>query len=295
MPVLHKFGTLLMLMVLSASCLKTSATPEQIFGLELKEVMTTAEELDSPLFSPFDEEELTHPVGAWLWLMEIDSQYCLFYRTPLGEKLGELRLNERPESGCREAFGEKIIVELKGVQNLSFIELNHRERKLGPRQEWVVKGEHKSVPFRWKIFAPLVATEKGKAPKKLSSFSSRTIKPLAAYQKSQKGNYQKRYADGEALFCHRVNENCEDVEAFSCQSCRYGWYEVVDYSCPQGGSKICGPSRCGQRGEPACPRGLEHIVQTRSKIVVCEKGSKAGFCEQGLETHCDENNVLICL
>lgn len=292
---LRRLGTLYLLLILSASCLKTTATPEQIFGLQLKEVMMTAQELDSPLFSPFEESELTHPVGTWLWLMEIDSRYCLFYRTPLGEKLGELRLNERPEAGCREAFRENVVVALEDVQALNFIELNHRERKLGPRQEWVIEGEHQAQEFRWKIFAPLVAGEKGQAPKKLSSFAARTIGPDSVYDKPRKGEYRKRYSDGEALFCHRVDENCEDVESFSCQSCRYGWYEVVDYSCPQGGSKICGPSRCGQRGEPACPRGLKHISQERSEIVVCEKDSKAGFCEQGLETHCDENNVLICL
>lgn len=292
---LHRVGLIFTLLVLNTSCLETSATPEQVFALKLKEVMSTAEQIDSPLYSPFDEGELRTPVGVWLWLMEIDSSYCLFYRTPLGKKLGALRLNKKNESGCREAFSENVMVELEDVESLEFVELNHRERKLGRLQEWVIKGESEEKAFRWRIFAPLIATEKGKVPEKLSSFSARTVKPVEAYRQSRKGLYDQRYADGKATFCHRVDENCEDIEDFSCRSCRYGWYEVVDYSCPQGGSKLCGPSRCGRRGEPACPRGLEENSKARSEAVVCEKGSKAGLCEQGLETHCDENNVLICL
>jgi len=292
---LHKLLTA-SLLFFCVSCFQTKATPDQIFGLKLKEVMAEAERFDSPLFSPFEVKKLSHPVGTWLWLMQIDSDYCLFYRTPLNERRpGMLRLNRRPEPGCREAFTENIIVELDEIQNLSFVEISHRRRKLGPRQEWDIKGEHGGVAFIWKIFSPLVTNESVKAPKKLSSFSSRTIKPIEAYLKPRKGEFKKRYSDGEVTFCHQVNESCESVTPFTCQSCRYGWYEVVDHDCPLGGSKICGPSRCGQRGEPACPRGLDHIKKKRSEIVVCEKGSTAGFCEEGLETHCDENQVLICL
>jgi hypothetical protein len=170
MKVLHKLFTVLLLLF-CVSCLQTKATPDHIFGLKLKEVMAEAESFNSPLFSPFEQTKLSRPVGTWLWLMEIDSDYCLFYLTPLNrQKTGILRLNHRPGSGCREAFGEDIIVELDELQSLRFVELSHRKRKLGPRQEWDIKGERLGVAFHWEIFSPLLADKSTKRRKNLAVF-----------------------------------------------------------------------------------------------------------------------------
>lgn len=278
------------------SCEKKVVTPDELFSLELKEVMANAQEVDFPLFSPFEAEVLRDPVGAWLTLLEIDSKYCLFYHTPLNEKSGTLRLNHKTQSECKESFNEKVIIELDEVRNLKFVELPARDRKLKAHQEWEVQGEYKGNFFSWRPYAfNLSPPEEKGEPKKLSAFLDRGLKMIPEYNQAKKGSYSKRYADGETGFCHRVNENCEDVQEFSCLNCRYGHYEVVDYQCPQGGSKICGPSRCGQRGEPACPRGVKHLQKEKSEVVICEKASNAGFCEEGLVTHCDEDNVLICL
>lgn len=93
--------------------------------------------------------------------------------------------------------------------------------------------------------------------------------------------------------CHGVNSNCQDVVGYRCENCPEGFYEVVDFNCPQGGSKYCGVDNCGKKNEPACPRGYK-ILGSKLKSL-CFDGSPAGLCGPGLETFCNEDNILICI
>lgn len=106
------------------------------------------------------------------------------------------------------------------------------------------------------------------------------------------GKFDDSYQDKNLIRCHELNENCEVVQHFRCDQCRYGWFETVGGKCPGIKDKFCGVSHCGEKGEPACPRGNSYN-QFDSNLN-CADDSQAGFCAQGLKTFC-ENNVLICL
>lgn len=276
---------------------------EKVFSVFLEEKLLETREVSFPLLDPFSLSKISDPVGTWLLLFEVSSSYCLFYKTPLGETMGRLRLNRTSDQGCSEAYDDGVILELSNIKDLHFKLPSRRERSLDKWKEWKIEGKWKSNSFEWEFVMPLLKTVSFKNEskdvkfskiefKKLSSSSLRTFTSNVLSQTQLKGKYQDRYSDGEVDFCHRFNSDCEVVQEFDCETCRYGWQEVVDYQCNGGYSKICGPNRCGQRGEPACPRGVEHL---EVKSEYCEENSKAGFCYPGLNTVCDENNVLICL
>lgn len=107
------------------------------------------------------------------------------------------------------------------------------------------------------------------------------------------GQLQDDYATDGLVKCHDVNDECETTQEFTCDRCRYGWFEVVGPECPKGGPKYCGVNLCGGPKRPACPRG-EHL-STIQGMQQCQHGSLAGFCHQNEETFCDENQTLICL
>ena len=107
-----------------------------------------------------------------------------------------------------------------------------------------------------------------------------------------KGKLGDRYSKGDLEICFQQNETCGNKGPDTCQQCKYGWYSIVDFNCPNGGSRICGQSNCGNRGEPACPRGKDFMELSRKSQCFLE--SKAGYCSPGLHTYCDQNNILIC-
>jgi hypothetical protein len=192
--------------------------------------------------------------------------FCLTYRTPYTDIQGELTL-------WRGKCDDKLLKEAE-IKEIKELEIQYKvdEKKLSMHLEMRKGSAHQiDVTNRNRIY--------------FGQFTP-------AKRESMGTNPDLKYKDGEATFCHRMNENCQEVISNQCDRCAYGWYEVVDYSCPGvGGSKICGPSRCGERGEPACVRGLQHGVPP---FDICSEGSNAGFCQKGLETICDENKILIC-
>lgn len=106
------------------------------------------------------------------------------------------------------------------------------------------------------------------------------------------GRFEDNYADKTLIPCHELNENCEVIQTFKCDQCRYGWFEVVGGKCPAIKDKFCGINQCGLPGMPACPRG--NLYNLFDQTQNCTNDSKAGFCKLGLKTVCD-NNLLICL
>ena len=106
------------------------------------------------------------------------------------------------------------------------------------------------------------------------------------------GNIQDTYQDKNLIKCHELGDNCEVIQHFRCDQCRYGWFEVVGGKCPGLKDKFCGVITCGKKGEPACPRGQNY--NQFDHALNCTNDSQTGFCEVGLKTICD-NNVLICI
>lgn len=96
--------------------------------------------------------------------------------------------------------------------------------------------------------------------------------------------------------CYQLNSKCEEILENVCLNCESGFYRVVgEIACPQGHSYYCGPERCGRRGSPACFRGQAYFNQALAlEGTACFSGSPAGFCQEGLDTVC-EDSILRCL
>jgi hypothetical protein len=97
------------------------------------------------------------------------------------------------------------------------------------------------------------------------------------------GRLSDRFSRGSSIRCEQVSKDCRTIGENRCDECRYGWYQVVDYQCAQGGSKFCGQNHCGEKGEPACPRG--------SKVVSVEE---AGICQNDLTAVLNADHILVC-
>ncbi len=240
---------------------------------------------------------LTEPPFAWRVLLST-SKICLWQRALVNENASGLRLTSGP---CTDDYESKMISEATNLVALkaSFDrELRFRYRELEQEKVQSIpllnlskiilsSGEVFNLVDRKEKFSSMVDTRSG------SGLRVYGESPNKLPEQHLLGTLSDSYLEKTAVRCHQVNTDCEDVKANECESCRYGYYEVVDHLCPQGGSKFCAPNKCGLKGEPACLRGIKHIQQEISTL--CFADSPAGFCEEGLVPHCDENQILICL
>jgi hypothetical protein len=89
-----------------------------------------------------------------------------------------------------------------------------------------------------------------------------------------------RFIDGKTIRCHKVGDDCQSEGEYKCHLCRYGWFEVIRSNCKTKRDKYCGIDRCGQKGFPACVRGVNY---------------KSGFCGPGLVLSRDGDKNQVCL
>lgn len=258
--------------------------------ITLKEIAWDAKEINFIDSEIFTEGNLIQPPFTWRTLIVIDKNICLFYRTPIAKESGVLRLVRSSQDLCNsESFDQEVIAQLQDLRDLNL-------RLIDQQENILLSGLWAGDSFKWEVNFPMAKTQKKTLqPEKLMSSAAYEEDILKVHRGVTEsiGDWEQRYSDGDAHFCHRVSKDCEDSQAFDCEKCRFGWIEVVDHFCPQGGSKICGRNLCGQRGEPACPRGRSFLEENVDGP--CFADSTAGFCEPGLTTSCDENDVLICL
>ena len=219
---------------------------------------------------------LAEPKGIWHQILKARER-CLFYKTPFREE-GEIRSG----NDCSNAYSNRLL--FSGVKNFQ-VEYKRFKTVL----EFETDKEHrmelihfnKQEETLWERYDPPV------------NKSYRTGLLIGGWplEEEQKGNFRDNYKDGSSPLCHRVDRDCQNVLEYSCDQCRFGFFEVADFKCPQGGSKYCGRSRCGEPGMPACLRGYRanHVEVSR-----CVDGWEAGFCQEGLQRICDENGVLVC-
>lgn len=285
------------LLLLLCSCFSDNHQSRE-FELILKEKFWEARSLEFNAPMMFLDKEVKDPPFTWRLLLTIDKKDCLFYRTPLEEEKGILRLVRADENECSgDSYTQEVIAEIEQVKNLSLHKIVKRESYLQKERDYQVKVKINHKDFAWQLIAPQVEAglKKSFKPELLMSSASFQYNGVKEWlnDKLVRGDWEQRYSDGDFQFCHRVNKDCEDVEEFSCEECRFGWVEVIDHYCPQGGSKICGRDRCGERGEPACLRGRSFLEENVDGP--CFADSLAGYCGPKLNTVCDENGVLICL
>lgn len=220
----------------------------------------------------------------------LEKKICLYYTVPFREKKGELWFVEKEKNeDCVEIVESDFV--LKNIDSLELV-LNEKKQN----DLLLIKFSHFKKNYQYDFYLTHFKTMKSfsyAAPVQLSGSLPFLRLASSDENSSQKlGNINDSFLNGSAKRCHTVNESCETVGENLCHLCRFGWYEVVDYACPQGGSKFCGQSRCGEKGQPACPAG--YLVHEISPAEVCVDDSESGFCQGELRPICNEQNILVC-
>lgn len=272
----------------------------------------------------FPERSIVKPQMTWKPILKVDSykeSWCLFYRIPhkrLNKGRGIIRvIKKRLGEDCSRTLDKVPEIEIDGITHLKIYFTSRSEKNIK------LKTEYK--PFRLYISfnrledkdlalsLPLVNVEakdlinKNKLHRKLNKYKrydepwKETLYPgLKIYS----GNFNPKrpvaidgdlplnYSQNFFKYCYQVDKECKVVKEFNCGECERGWYSIVDHACPGGGSKLCGPSLCGGKNQPACPRGESYSSLENDSL--CYRGSVAGICQKGLETYCDENKILVC-
>jgi hypothetical protein len=237
-----------------------------IFADDVKVFASTAEIID-------------RPPGAEILLLQLKFQrkfHCVYYLVPYKSRPGNLTVIENKNiEACPELDSSPGIIEIANVQKLKISYQNFNLQLSFER-------DHKQE----KLEFPFYNINRGLTHEKFKSAVAMSFSPgleFAGAPKRFLGQLNARFSNGQALRCHQVNAKCETVGDFRCNECRYGWYEVADYNCPQGGSKFCGQNHCGEKNEPACPRGYKLF-----------QNEDTGICQGDLIPVYNGEHILVC-
>ena len=233
------------------------------------------------LLKDHEDKFIERPTNTYIPLFKSDS-FCFIYKTPFPSKnkkgvIQWVQVDE--ESDCQAFKKLQVIESLEGIEKLKF-SINQKDKQLFLD----ISFSHNTTLIT-KSF-PLLNNSKVKR-KKINFYYPSITKELI-------GSSEDNYKDKTSKLCHKVDRDCKNIISNKCDLCRYGYFEVIDHYCPQGGSKHCGVSHCGEKGQPACLVGFE-MVNDKFKQKPCQELNPAGYCLPGLNTFCDQNNVLICL
>ena len=262
---------------------------------------------------------IERPVLTWKPLLRlkilakdaVDYKYhCLYYRVPYRNKKGILKVVETEEK-CVDPVDKKEFSLLGGIEKLKIFFFDKKKRlDEGKILEPLTLYFHMQIEGidKWPEF-PFVNLKKGREKKRYASSIIKRKYPGLIVWPARQGrvDFEKRatkidfregflgkidddYSKGEAVVCHKIDDQCNTIGKMNCNRCRYGHFEAAGSSCTDTNIKICGINRCGKSGWPACPRGKVAL-----KTEGCVNGSAAGFCEPGLRAFCDENKILVCL
>ena len=210
--------------------------------------------------------------------------HCVYYQIPYKQRLGILKVVElKDDSQCSEQSNSEEWIAISDIKELT-ITLENFKLKF----EFMVKDKK----VEWLFLLPNVENglvhQKIQAVKEKKLFSGMSFLRLneeSFNSQSNKylGKLSDRFSLGSSIRCRQISKDCQVVGEDRCDDCRYGWYQVVDYNCPQGGSRFCGQNHCGEKDEPACPRG--------TKIVA---GEDLGICQSDLTARLNSDHLLIC-
>ena len=220
--------------------------------------------------------------------LNVKKQLCLVFRIPYLSQHNHGILQLFPADGdgqCRN-FETTPTEQLTGIEEL-IVGLKQEELRLKIK----IKGKMS------KINIPLYNLEKEfeyQMERYASSVKRRKIPGLyissfGTTRRQEPVILKNDLSNDAQVICHKVNDKCKTIEEFRCNLCRYGWFETASNKCPQGGSKFCRPSKCGEKNRPACLRGYEMTSGHG-----CYDNSVAGFCGNGLHTVCGPDGFLIC-
>ena len=210
---------------------------------------------------------------------------CVYYVVPYKEKVSILKIQEHKDLDICPDTSEKGVT-LISVEGINHLNITFKNFKLTMDFQYQKTSK--------KIEIPMPNVEEGLVHEKYHSIKeTRLMSGLKLLKLSDEsfdfasnrylGKLSDRFSLGSAIRCHQVNKDCETVGENRCEDCKYGWFEVVDFQCSQGGSKFCGQNHCGEKNEPACPRGV--------KVVDVED---AGICQSDLEPTLNLEKILVC-
>lgn len=230
------------------------------------------------IIAPTDEI-IERPPGGEVLLLQLKLQnksHCVYYLVPFKDQLGKLTIAETSFlSSCPEINQGSGVVEINHLKKFKMKFVNFKLQFLFERE-----GEKEQLEF------PLYNINNGIIHQKFKNAKTIALLPgLELFKVPRKfiGRSSDKFSNKEALRCHQVNAKCETVGENRCSECRYGWYEVTDYNCPHGGSKFCGQNHCGEKNEPACPRGYKFF-----------QNEEAGICQNDLSPVYNEDHILVC-
>lgn len=278
------------LLILSfISCQKKELLDERI-ALKQELLKSLPYALRVKNFSVLDEV-ITRPIGAESLILSIQyydesslklSNDCLYYRTPFREKKGELTLVRQFRNECSEIQEGTVIAGLKEISDLMISKKNHRLIFSYVKGSEFISSSYPLIDEKGKT-----RHEKYQSIKREALYSSLQLLKIDTDSfdaiNPNLGNINDSFALGSAIRCHQVSKECKDVKENICNRCRYGYYEVVDYQCPQGGSKYCGINRCGEKNGPACVRGQQQY----------DEGTQ-GICNPELTPVMNADGIWVC-
>lgn len=210
---------------------------------------------------------------------------CVYYAVPYKEKVSTFKVQEYKDLETCPDTSEKGVT-VVSVEGINHLKITFKNFKL-------------SMDFQYqkkltKIEIPMPNIEEGLVHEKYHSIKEKRLMSGLKFLKLTEesfdfasnrylGKLSDRFSLGSAIRCQQVNKDCETIGENRCEDCKYGWFEVVDFQCSQGGSKFCGQNHCGEKNEPACPRGV--------KVVDVED---AGICQSDLEPVLNLEKILVC-
>lgn len=234
--------------------------------------------------------KIEKPKGIELLLAEIKVKKsssridtnCLYYKTPIQDKLGVLTIVEIEEQiNCPITPNGKIILSHDHISDFeAYLE------QFDLKMKFKIGNEVKNWNFPFYNLKLGSIHEKYKAEREIKKLNGFTILPFdfdPKIDRNGKGGKADRFSTKTAIKCKRINHTCETVGEDFCDLCNFGSYEVVDFGCPNGGSRYCGINHCGEKNEPACIKGK-----------MTEDNEIDGICNEGLTPILNENHELVC-
>lgn len=196
---------------------------------------------------------------------------CIFYRVP-GDAAGILKIKQVPLNvNCSKMIFEAGDREIPEVRSLEF----HTYPE-GATLTFTLPEYRLEI---WEIQLPSHAK---KGPELLQSSAEYKSSPILMLAPTLALDKVPAPTPTEGL-CHDVDDLCQERSPSRCHECAEGWYEIPN-GCFQG-PKYCGRDRCGEKGMPACRRGMKY--QKQEKKFECRTDPSFVYCSPGLMVQCE--------
>ena len=283
---------LLFVLFICSSCFEKNSQNQNITELEMKtyhEWLYTnkVENLKT------NGEKITRPPGVEQNILKIliptesglsFKTHCLYYQIPYKQRIGILKIIElKDDTQCPEQTLVTPWLEIFNVKDLT-VTLENFKLKF----DFLYQGNKVNWLFLLPNLENGLIHQKIQAVKENKLYSGMSFLRINDESFDSKGNkylgkLSDRFSLGSSIRCRQISKDCQLVGEDRCDDCRYGWFQVVDYNCPQGGSRFCGQNHCGEKDEPACPRG--------NKVV---GGEDLGICQSDLAAITNSDHLLVC-